>query len=172
AVGMNVAEGADNGAIYSLFIAAFVLVKALLEEGKPFLIKIGSGILSIAVIAIFAGFIAIQTVVTLLGSSGISTASAGTGQSAEEKAAQWDFATQWSQPKIETLALFVPGLFGYRMDTPKDASWLGDSYRGGNYWGKVGRSPAWDRYFASDRSQPEPDPNYYFIRFSGGGEYE
>ena len=33
AVGINVTEAADIGAIFSLFVAAFVLFKALTEEG-------------------------------------------------------------------------------------------------------------------------------------------
>ena len=67
----------------------------------------------------------------------------------------------WSLPKAETLSLLVPGLFGYRMDTPE----------GGNYWGRIGRHGAWDRYFASGKQEPRPDPNRLSIRYSGGGSY-
>jgi len=168
AVGINVMEGADNGAIFSLFIAAFVLFKALLEESRPVWLKLSSGIIRIVVIAVFAAFIAAQTIVALVGVAIVGVA--GAQQTPEAKAKNWDFATQWSLPKVETFSLFVPGLFGYRMDTPKDASWLGESYRGGNYWGAVGRDPAWDRYFASDKQTP-PDGNVHYIRFSGGGNY-
>jgi hypothetical protein len=94
---------------------------------------------------------------------------AGAKQDAETKAAQWDFATQWSCPKIETLGLVVPGLFGYRMDTPKNMpEFLQDTYKGGNYWGAVGRDPAWDRYFAGGKQGPPPQGS---MRFSGGGSY-
>src|ERR1039458_5111486 len=48
----------------------------------------------------------------------------------ETKAKQWNFCSQWSEPKIETLALFVPGLFGYKMDTPYNMEFFGDNYRG------------------------------------------
>ena len=68
---------------------------------------------------------------------------------------------EWSLPKTETLGLFVPGLFGFRMDTPE----------GGNYWGRVGRHGIWDRYFASGKREPRPDSNHFFIRYSGGGLY-
>jgi hypothetical protein len=47
------------------------------------------------------------------------------------KEARWNEATQWSLPKLETLRVIIPGLFGYRMDTPD----------GGNYWGRVGETP-------------------------------
>ncbi len=80
------------------------------------------------------------------------------GQSDADKAAHWDYATQWSLPKIETFGIIVPGLFGYRMDTPD----------GGAYWGAVGRNPGWDRYFASgEKGSPPPAP----LRFYGTGNY-
>jgi hypothetical protein len=105
---------------------------------------------------VFAGFIATQTVVTLVGSS--ITGIVGTGQDEHTKAQHWDFATQWSLPKTETLGIIVPGLFGYRMDTPG----------GGNYWGGVGRDPAWDRYFASSEQSPSPQGS---LRSYGTGNY-
>ena len=167
AVGMNVIEAADVGAIFSLFFSAFVLFRSLMEESTPFFTKLGRGITRVAVIAIFAGFIATQTVVSLVGSQIIGIA--GTGQDTETKAQHWDWATQWSMPKIETLGLFVPGLFGYRMDTPnKMMEPLQDAYRGGNYWGGIGRSPEIDRFFDSGKPG-SPPPG--MMRFSGGGDY-
>jgi len=156
-VGINVMEAADiGGMIFSPIVAAFVFYKALTEENAPVLKKIGRGIARVAMVAVFAGFIATQTVVTLIGSS--ITGIVGTGQDEKTKAAHWDFATQWSLPKTETLGIIVPGLFGYRMDTPG----------GGNYWGGVGRDPAWDRYFASGEQSPSPQGP---LRFSGTGNY-
>jgi hypothetical protein len=167
AVGMNVMEGADIGAIFSLFVAAFVLFKALTDENGPGWLKWGRGVGQIAVIAIFAGFIAMQSVVALVGSQ--ITGIAGTGQDTESKAQHWDWATQWSVPKIEALGLFIPGLFGYRMDTPKNMmDFSQDAYKGGNYWGGVGRDPAIDRFFASGK-EGSPPPG--LMRFSGGGNY-
>ena len=82
----------------------------------------------------------------------------GTQQNDGSKGATLGLGHQWSLPKIETLGIAVPGLFGYRMDTPD----------GGNYWGAVGRSPAWDRYFAGGE-QGSPPQGY--LRFSGTGNY-
>ena len=167
AVGLNVMEAADNGAIFSLFISAFVLFWALTEEGVPVVAKLGRGIGRVAIIAVFAGFIATQAVVALIGSS--ITGIAGTGQDTETKEQHWDWATQWSVPKIEALGLFVPGLFGYRMDTPKDMmDFFQDAYKGGSYWGGVGRDPAIDRFFASGK-EGFPPPG--LMRFTGGGSY-
>ncbi|HEY4415308.1 MAG TPA: hypothetical protein VGO57_06415 [Verrucomicrobiae bacterium] len=166
AVGVNVMEGADIGALCSVFIAGFVFFKALIETEGTTLIRAGRGVLHVAVIAIFAGFIAIQSITALVGSQiqGI----AGTSQDAETKAANWDKATQWSMAKTETLSLLVPGLFGYRMDTPANMMPLfQNAYVNGNYWGSMGRSPEVDRLLDSGATPPPGTP----MRFSGGGAY-
>jgi hypothetical protein len=157
AVGMNVMEAVDIGGIFSVFVAVFTLVHSIVEGGPGSIVKkIGRGIGRIAVIALFAAFLATQTLVSLIHTQieGI----VGTQQNAETKAQHWDWATEWSLPKIETLGIAVPGLFGYRMDSPS----------GGNYWGAVGRDPAWDRYFA-DGGQGTPPQG--FQRFNGTGNY-
>lgn len=154
AVGINVVEAADIGAIFSLLVAAYVLFQSLIEEGTT-LSKLRRGVGRIAVVAVFAAFFAAQTIVALIGTNikGI----VGTQQNAQIKAEHWDWATQWSLPKMETLGIIVPGLFGYRMDTPE----------GGNYWGGVGRDPSWDRYFANgEQGSPQG-----FQRFCGTGNY-
>ncbi len=154
AVGNNVVEAADIGAIFSLFVAAFALFQSLAEEGAVAK-KIGRGIGRTAVIGLFAAFFAAQTIQALVGTNiqGI----LGMKQNEETKAEHWDWATQWSLPKIETFGIIVPGLFGYRMDTPD----------GGNYWGAVGRDPSWDRYFANgEQGSPKG-----FQRFCGTGNY-
>jgi hypothetical protein len=110
---------------------------------------------------------AIQTVVSLFGTS--ITGIAGTAQDAESKARQWNFCTQWSEPKIETLGLFVPGLFGYKMDTPHYMEFFQDAYRGGAYWGAIGRDPVLDQFFANGAKGTMPP--HQFIRQTGGGGY-
>ena len=166
-VGMNVMEAYDIGALYSVFVAAFVLFKSLVDEDGPVVKKLANGIGRVAVVAVFAGFIALQTVLGLVGTQiqGV----AGTGQDAKTKADHWDFATQWSLPKTETIGLLMPGLFGYKMDTPQNMMpALQDAYRGGVYWGGIGRTPELDRYFDSGGSGPQPPGT---MRFSGGGNY-
>ncbi len=102
------------------------------------------GVGKVAIIACCAALLAATTVGLFVRTSvkGV----VGTEQDSTTKAQRWDFATQWSLPKIETLRVIVPGLFGYRMDTPD----------GGNYWGRVGEAP----------SAPKMMP-----RSSGAGEY-
>lgn len=159
AVGMNVIEAADIGAIFSLFVAAFTLFHAFTEDNLGGAMKrIGRGVGRTVVVALFAGFIAAQTVISLVGTQikGI----VGTQQNAETKQEHWNWTTQWSLPKIETLGIVVPGLFGYRMDTPG----------GGNYWGAVGRDAAWENYIATGEQGPAPDQDPY-IRSYGTGNY-
>jgi hypothetical protein len=158
AVGMNVIEGADIGAIFSVLIAAFVFYQSLVEDGSSIFARAARGIGRTIVVAAFAGFIAAYVISSLIGTA--ITGITGTKQDEQTKAAHYDFATQWSLPKRETLGLVVPGLFGYGMNTPD----------GGVYWGAMGRDPAWDRYFASNRQGPPPSDKQ-FLRYTGRGFY-
>jgi hypothetical protein len=167
AVGINVIEAADIGAIFSLFVAMFVLYKALADGGRPVLARLGRGVVMVVIVAVFAGFMATQTVVSLVSSQ--IQGMVGTGQDTETKAQHWSWVTMWSLPKMETLGLVVPGLFGYRMDTPSNMmNFLQDHYRGGWYWGKVGCDPSLDPYFEGGRKGPLPPGQ---IRFTGGQNY-
>ena len=169
-VGLNVTEAADVGALCSLLIAAFIFYKSLVDAPGNWLAKSAHAVARIAVVAGFAGFIAFQAIVSLVGTS--ITGVAGTAQDAATKSANWDKATQWSLPKAETLGLFVPGLFGYKMDTPKDMMpQFKESFQGGVYWGGVGRAPELDRYFDSGSQGPQPSGPGLFMRFTGGGNY-
>jgi hypothetical protein len=168
-LGINVIEGADIGAILSMFVAAFVFLKSLLEEDAPVLHRAGRGVGRVAVIAVFAGLIAAQTVTSLIGTNITNAAGMGDNKDVESKQEHWDWATEWSLPKTETLGVVVPGVFGYKMDTPKDMmSFLQPSYSNGEYWGGMGRTPAIDRYFDSG-SQGSPPPG--MMRFGYAGYY-
>jgi len=128
AVGMAVMEGFDSGAILSLYFAAFVIFQAV--QGAPRSPRqwlVGAG--RTALVAALAALIAAQALALLIGTQikGV----VGMQQDQRTKAQRWDEATMWSLPKTETLRVVIPGLFGYRMDTPE----------GGNYWGAVGQRP-------------------------------
>ncbi len=169
AVGFSVMEGADNGAIFSLFVAAYVFFESVIVENAPGLQRIGRGIGRVAVIAIFAAFISWQTVNTLVETYIVGAAGTGQGKSTGTSLRDWDWATQWSLPKKETLGIFVPGLFGYRMNTPTDMmDFLQDYYKGGEYWGGVGRSPEIDRFFDRGAQGSPPDG---LMRFGYAGYY-
>jgi len=159
-VGMNVIEAADIGVLFSLLVALFVFVHALVTaDGAP-LQRTLRGVGRVTVVAGFAGFIGFQSVLSLL------------GQDTQTKAGQWDWATQWSLPKAETLALIVPGLFGYKMDTPNNMQpSLRDAYASGAYWGGVGRAPVLDRYFDGGCKGQQPSTPGLYMRQTGGGNY-
>jgi len=167
-VGVNVMEAADVGALCSLFVAAFLVFKTFADENGPVVKNAFRSAVRVAVVAIFAGFIATQTVVSLVSTNieGV----VGTAQDTDAKAKQWDWATQWSLPKLETLGIVVPGLFGYRGDTPNEMQpkSLAEAYRGGVYWGGMGRSPVLDRYFDSGSQGEEPQG---MMRFGYAGYY-
>ena len=152
-VGLGLMEGYDIGALFSLYIAAFVLfgfVIKSLETGKQTALgqAAGRGLAGIAVVALVSGLAASQTMSTLVGTQlrdahdDLQTPA----QRAAAKERQWTFLTQWSLPKMETLRIVIPGLYGYRLDTPRpyDANKL-RSLDGGNYWGSIGQDPVLDR---------------------------
>lgn len=156
AVGMGVCEGADVGAILSVYVAAFIAYQALTAEGSR-IRSLTTGLARLVVVVLCAGFLASQAIYGLVNTS--ITGITGTEQDAQTKAERWNWATQWSLPKTEGLGLIVPGLFGYRLDT-KD---------GGAYWGTIGRDVAWDKY-TQDGSQGTPPTG--FARYTGSGYYE
>ena len=149
AVGMGILEAADIGVIFSLAIAAFTLVTAIgTTPGQGRWGGIGWGGVKVGVIAVFAAVVAWQSIDTLVFRARVLDAVASQRERVTPEQ-QWDWATQWSLPKVETLRLVVPGLHGYRMDSPE----------GGRYWGAAGRDPAWDR------------TRQGLARYSGAGEY-
>ena len=146
AVGMGVIEAADIGALFSLLIASYVAFQAWTAEGAT-ANRARSGLIRLIMVAGFAGFIAINTVFGLIGTQNVKIA--GTEQDTQTKEQRWDWATQWSLPKKEALGIVVPGLFGYRLDTPD----------GGQYWGSIGQTPGWEQHHQG------------YPRYSGSGYY-
>jgi len=155
ALGIAVSEGADIGAIFSLYVAAFIFYQAWATDGHS-VRAVATGVGRVAVVAALAALVAAQIMDVLVGTQikGV----AGMQQDTQSKEERWDWATQWSLPKREALGYIMPGLFGYRMDT------LG----GGVYWGAMGRDPGWYRYWANGSQGPAPAGGK---RFSGGGVY-
>ncbi len=159
AVGMGVVEGFDKAALLSVVLGVYVVFQEWVTSSETPFKKLFRGSLRLALVAGFAGVLAIQAIMGLVGTQ--IQGAAGMKQDERTKQERWDWATQWSLPKAETLSIIVPGLFGYRMDTPD----------GGQYWGKCGRDAAWDRYFAGGKQGPPPDARSHYLRFNGGGEY-
>jgi hypothetical protein len=172
AVGMGVMEGFDVGAIMSVFSGTFVIAHTLVTKtGVSTGPRVALGLGRAALVAVCAGVLAAHAVVSLIGTQvkGV----AGMAQDEQAREARWNEATHWSFPKLETIRVLIPGLFGYRMDTPD----------GGQYWGAVGRGAGIDKLMAdlesSDISKREQakqamqqlaaSPQAF--RYSGSGEY-
>ena len=145
AVGLAVVEGADNGAILSLFVAAFVIYQSFIQ-GRSLGCRLVRST-RLVLVAVLALFMAAQALVGLIGLAGRGAAS--TQDSQETAEGKWAFATQWSLPPVETLRVIIPGLFGNRLDAP-------DNDVSKAYWGRVGEHPL----------APEQ-----MRRFNGSGEY-
>jgi len=141
AVGMGVIESADIGALYSLVVAAWVVYQGWAETDGSMVRRLALGGARLAVVAVCAGLIASQTIITMVSTQIVGIV--GTEQNQQSKAEKWDWATQWSLPKKEAVSLIVPGLFGYR----------------GRYWGQIGRAPGWEQHHQG------------FPRYSGTGCY-
>lgn len=166
-VGMNVIEAADIGAIFSVFVGSWVVVHAFAQEGT-IVQRASRGVLRFVLVAGFAGCIATSAISVLVGVAvkGV----VGTAQDDQTKAVRWSEATQWSLPKREFVSLFVPGFYGFRMDTPSQLpEWQQKAFADGAYWGFVGRGPEWDSYLASaDRKGGMPGN---FLRYGMGSGY-
>jgi hypothetical protein len=132
-VGMVVMEGYDVGAILSIYVGIFLVFYFLRMattpvKGIPRTIGLGT------VVVLFALLISCSTMYTLVGTQ--IKGSANHGDNAAERKAHWYFTTQWSFPKLETLRLMIPGLFGYRLQ-----DYITDTNKASAYWGKIAEDP-------------------------------
>jgi hypothetical protein len=132
AVGMGLIEAYDVGAILSVYVGVFVVFHALSEEA-PLPGKAMTAAWSEALVIFFALFIAAHTISSLIDTQiqGVSAMK----QDAETKEARWNPATEWSLPKLETLEIVVPGLFGYRLSGSIPGTTKAEAY-----WGQIGQS--------------------------------
>ena len=136
AVGMNLMEGFDVGAILCIYVGLFILWQIFVSEAPGFK-KVITALCTEALVILFSALLAAHSISSLVGTAVVGVV--GTGQDAETKEQRWNPATQWSLPKLETLRIVAPGLFGYRMSgriTVADKS--------SSYWGTVGRDPRID----------------------------
>lgn len=125
ATGLNVSEGGDIGAILSLYVAGFVAWQCW-SEATETPKKLLNAAMRLTVVVVFAGWIAAHAIHALVSTQIVGVS--GMAQTRESEQQRWQFATAISLPPVESLRIIVPGLFGYRMDSPE----------GGAYWGAVG----------------------------------
>lgn len=149
AIGMCVMEGFDVGAILAVYVGIFLIFYCwITEENKARLALrvVSSG----ALMVLFSVLIAASTIWGLYGTQivGVESPPAATDSDAAKQQAEsqrWEFTTQWSTPKVETLGVFVSGLFGYRLQ-----DYITDQDKSSAYWGSQGESPIIDQLESSD----------------------
>ena len=166
AVGMSVMEGYDSGAILSVYVGIFTVFLCWITEStvsKRMIKSVSVG----ALVVLFSVLISCSILYSLTGTQVSGIAGMGLGQTAQEKQRRWPEATMWSLPKLETLRVIIPGIFGYRLDefsTPPDPLFVSWSRIGGwperfvqgltdkssAYWGKVGEDPGIAKLESSD----------------------
>ncbi len=133
AVGMAVMEGNDVGAIMSIYVAVFLLVFFLATESAPAR-GVSKTVYAGAVLVLSAVLISLSTIHSLVGTQIVGTA--GVGPTESDKRAAWDANTQFSIPKVETLRMIIPGLFGYRLN-----QYTTSTNPATYYWGRVAEDP-------------------------------
>jgi len=126
AVGLSVVEGADVGALLSLLAAGFLLMRGFQDRQFPWGTRLLRSAGRLATVAAVAALVASHAMAALVGTQirGVAVLS----DSRENREARWEYSAAWSFPKLEVLRFAIPGLMGYRPDTPN----------GGAYWGCVG----------------------------------
>jgi hypothetical protein len=142
ALGMVVMEGFDAGAILSLYVGMFIVFYFLTAAPNPargIARTLGMGTLAV----LFALLISCSTLYTLVGTQIKGTTDVG--QSPEEKQAHWNFITMFSFPKLETLRLVIPGVFGYRLQ-----DYITDTNKASAYWGKIAQDSRVDELESSN----------------------
>ena len=137
--GMAVMEGFDVGAIMSVYVGIFIAFVYLTEKEKPSL-RAARTLLVGGLVVFSAVLISLSTIFTLVLTQMKGTGADDAGQTApqteREKEARWQFITQWSIPKVESLRVMIPGLFGYRMQ-----EFTTSTNKAGSYWGSVAQDP-------------------------------
>jgi hypothetical protein len=136
ATGLSVMEGFDSGAILSIYVAIFVVFWFFSNGTNP---AVGArNTVYVGVLLVIAAFlISTSTISTLILTQLKGTASDGAAPSSESsKKETWDKNTQWSVPKVETLRMIIPGLFGYRLDM-----YTTSTNPATFYWGRVAEDP-------------------------------
>jgi hypothetical protein len=129
--GMSVKARLVVGAIFGVYTGAFIVLRIFFDN-VSFGRRVGNVLLAELLVVFFASIIAFHTMKTLIETQVEGVASME--QDAQSKQARWHAATQWSLPKLETLQVFVPGLFGYRLSGN-----ITQTNHSGAYWGLIGQ---------------------------------
>jgi len=125
--GIGVSSQLDVGFIIVMFFFAWTVFLIFQTKNQKKWIKLSAGL----GIACVAGLIySASTIYNLMGLAGSAAGKSSGTKDTRSKAEIWNWATQWSLPKAETLTFVMPGFFGFGLpDSP--------------YWGKIGQDARW-----------------------------
>jgi hypothetical protein len=132
--GMAVMEGFDVGAILSIYVGIFLAFLFLTAKEQTPQQRAVKTLRVGGLVVVSAIMISLSTIYTLVVTQISGTG--GGGESESDKEARWEFTTQWSIPKLESLRVIIPGLFGYRMQ-----EFTTSTNKAGSYWGKIAEDP-------------------------------
>jgi len=135
--GVAVMEGFDVGAIMSVYVGIFIAFLYLTANETPSL-RARKTLLVGGLVVVSAVLISLSTIFTLVLTQVKGTGSSETAalEAQGNKEARWPFITQWSIPKLESLRVIIPGVFGYRMQ-----EFTTSTNKAGSYWGSIGEDP-------------------------------
>jgi len=136
ATGMAVMEGFDVGAILSIYVGIFLAFLFLTAKAEPTPRRTVKTLFIGALVVVSAVLISLSTIYTLVVTQIKGTGSQTASQSERGKQEQWEFITQWSIPKLESLRVIIPGLFGYRMQ-----EFITSTNKASSYWGTIAQDP-------------------------------
>ena len=126
--GLGVSAQLDVGFIIVIFFAAWLLFLVLQTKNQKNWFKLTAGL----IIACLAGLLySASTIYSLAGLAKSETGAGVAAKAVRTEAEKWNWATQWSLPKIETLTFVMPGFFGFGLPNSP-------------YWGNVGRDARWE----------------------------
>jgi hypothetical protein len=142
-VGMAVMEGFDVGALLSIYLGIFVIFLFLTSDSNK-----ASGLIKAiwveVLVVLFAVCISASTLYTLVGTQITGTANADASTTPDDQW-HWDWATQFSLPKLESFRLIIPGLYGYRLQ-----DYITSTNHESVYWGSIGEDPRIGEMESSD----------------------
>ena len=125
--GLGVSNALDVGFIVIIFFAVWMVFLIYQTRNQKRWLKLSSGL----VIACAAGLL--YSASTIYSLAGLSKSESGspTAKDNRSEAEKWNWATQWSLPKIETITFVMPGFFGFGLpESP--------------YWGSIGCDARWE----------------------------
>ena len=125
--GLGVSSQLDVGFIVIIFFAMWMVFLICQTRNQKKWLKLSAGL----VIACAAGLL--YSASTIYSLAGLSKSESGstTAKDNRSEAEKWNWATQWSLPKIETITFVMPGFFGFGLpESP--------------YWGSIGCDARWE----------------------------